>query len=297
MRDSGPPTNGAVARVKAPLATISERKLLANRENAKKSSGPKTLRGKAYSRSNALKHGLFCRPLTVCEALGENPQEFETMLRGLWEQYQPIGEAEEIEVERIAVCYWRLKRAWRYENAINLAARRDYVSRELAEQAEYCKQQDKEEEAIVIELEKAEKEIDETGRISEELKLRIVSLLPEFDSLWEAFHCVARIRAMQPDVSKKFQKLGADLKSKVLATLAARAGISCFKQCSSDRLINVIETAFGQYAIPDREALDKLLRYETTIDKALNRALDRLERLQGRRRGLVRRIPAATTLS
>ena len=35
--------------------------------------------------------------------------------------------------------------------------------------------------------------------------------------------------------------------------------------------------------IPNREALDRLLRYETTIDRSLTRALDRLERLQRRR--------------
>ena len=37
---------------------ISERKLQANRANAKKSTGPRTARGKAFSRGNATKHGL-----------------------------------------------------------------------------------------------------------------------------------------------------------------------------------------------------------------------------------------------
>ncbi len=39
---------------------ISERKLLANRANAKKSTGPRTERGKAYSSRNAVTHGLLC---------------------------------------------------------------------------------------------------------------------------------------------------------------------------------------------------------------------------------------------
>jgi hypothetical protein len=69
---------------------------------------------------------------------------------GLWRQYQPVGRAEEIEVERIALCYWRLKRAWRYENAVNLAARRDFVRAELAYQEPYCKEQDKE---VVVQFE------------------------------------------------------------------------------------------------------------------------------------------------
>src|SRR4051812_40816467 len=37
---------------------ISEKKLRANRENAKKSTGPKTVEGKNISKRNALKHGL-----------------------------------------------------------------------------------------------------------------------------------------------------------------------------------------------------------------------------------------------
>ncbi len=41
------------------LSAPSPKKLNANRQNAKKSTGPKTLRGKAHSRRNALKHGLF----------------------------------------------------------------------------------------------------------------------------------------------------------------------------------------------------------------------------------------------
>ena len=39
-----------------------------NRKNALKSTGPKTLRGKRYSRSNARTHGLYSRELLVSEA-------------------------------------------------------------------------------------------------------------------------------------------------------------------------------------------------------------------------------------
>ena len=40
---------------------ISERKLLANRANARRSTGPRTKAGKAASRRNALKHGILSR--------------------------------------------------------------------------------------------------------------------------------------------------------------------------------------------------------------------------------------------
>jgi hypothetical protein len=42
----------------------------------------------------------------------------------------------------------------------------------------------------------------------------------------------------------------------------------------------VEEAAVGRHAIPNGEALDKILRYETAIDRQLGRTVDRLERLQ-----------------
>jgi len=39
-----------------------------------------------------------------------------------------------------------------------------------------------------------------------------------------------------------------------------------------------------KHVIPNRDDLDRILRYETATDRSLSRALDRLERLQRRRR-------------
>ena len=65
--------------------------------------------------------------------LREDPAEYEEVLNGLRAKYQPMGTAEELEVERIALCWWRLKRAWRYENTMNRVALRNFGRRELAE--------------------------------------------------------------------------------------------------------------------------------------------------------------------
>jgi hypothetical protein len=50
----------------APENTISDRKLRANQENARKSTGPKTAHGKARARRNALKHGMTCEKENLC---------------------------------------------------------------------------------------------------------------------------------------------------------------------------------------------------------------------------------------
>lgn len=54
-----------VLRLKRP---ISQRKLLANRANAQRSTGPRTETGKAASRRNALKHGILNRSLALPSA-------------------------------------------------------------------------------------------------------------------------------------------------------------------------------------------------------------------------------------
>jgi len=53
--------------------------------------------------------------------------------------------------------------------------------------------------------------------------------------------------------------------------------------------ISGLDTIFAVVArkeepIPSRDALDRILPYETAIERGLNRAVDRLERLQRRRK-------------
>src|SRR5205814_4625431 len=115
----------------------------------------------------------------------EDPEEWEELLNGLWVQYRPIGKAEE-EVERAALCWWRLKRVWRYENVTNRVALRDIGRRELREQAEYCKTLEKEEEAVILQLQDAMKQIEAAGEILQELKQRMLATMPGFDAIWTA---------------------------------------------------------------------------------------------------------------
>jgi hypothetical protein len=90
---------------------ISPQKLAANRRNAQLSTGPRTEEGKRRSRRNALKHGVLASALLITEGEGaEDPAEFNELLDGLRRDLAPVGNLEEMLVEKIAVCWWRQKR-------------------------------------------------------------------------------------------------------------------------------------------------------------------------------------------
>jgi len=95
--------------------TISQKQLEANKKNAKKG-GVKTEEGKAIVKYNALRHGLLAKEVVITVGEGaENPEEFNVLLTDLKRQLVPVGTLEEMLMEKIAVAYWRLRRAYRYE--------------------------------------------------------------------------------------------------------------------------------------------------------------------------------------
>lgn len=94
----------------------SKQQIKANRKNAGKSTGPRTAEGKDRSRLNALKHGLRAEHVVVLKGPDpENPEEFDALQEGLLADRQPCGVLEQMLVERLAVGFWRLRRAYRFE--------------------------------------------------------------------------------------------------------------------------------------------------------------------------------------
>jgi hypothetical protein len=78
-------------------SAVSAKKLESNRRNAQLSTGPKTDRGKAYSRRNPLKHGVLASKLLVLKGLGaEDSAAFEELLEILCEDLAPVGAFEEM---------------------------------------------------------------------------------------------------------------------------------------------------------------------------------------------------------
>ena len=96
---------------------MSPKQIQANRRNARQSTGPKTPRGKARSRLNALQHGLLAREAVLQGFwIKESPRELEALHRQFWRQCAPVGALEEMLVEQIVTCYWRKRRVLRAES-------------------------------------------------------------------------------------------------------------------------------------------------------------------------------------
>lgn len=92
-----------------------EKQLLANRNNALRSTGPKTASGKSISSINSLTHGLRAQQIVI---EGEIQEEFDDFRDLLIDHLSPDGPLEMLLVDRIAASSWRLRRTGHIEAQI-----------------------------------------------------------------------------------------------------------------------------------------------------------------------------------
>src|SRR5437016_6219086 len=92
-----------------------QKQLEANRQNAKKSTGPRTPQGKIRSSLNALRHGLTGQVSTMPV---EDRVAFDKFTTELCQSYQPEGPLETQIAQSIAEDEWRLNRARAIENNV-----------------------------------------------------------------------------------------------------------------------------------------------------------------------------------
>jgi hypothetical protein len=106
----------------------------ANKENADKSTGPKTETGKRRVSLNALRHGFYSRELTVSEP---DKRDFEALRESLLVQLAPRSALQHVGFEQIVTCCWRSKLALRLEMhrlKVHFAADHESTSEESAPQ-------------------------------------------------------------------------------------------------------------------------------------------------------------------
>ncbi len=93
----------------------SERQKAANRANARRSMGPKSLAGKRAVRLNALRHGLLARDVVLPD---EPADAFEDLRNAVHADLAPSGPVEGLLADRVVNAMWRLRRLERAEAAL-----------------------------------------------------------------------------------------------------------------------------------------------------------------------------------
>jgi hypothetical protein len=93
-----------------------DRQFKANRENARKSTGPITTEGKARSSGNAVKHGLLAKTIiTNANAFGWDEVELEEFVATLRDDIQPHGAIEEMYFAEMVTTSVRLLMVLKFE--------------------------------------------------------------------------------------------------------------------------------------------------------------------------------------
>ena len=92
-----------------------KKQIAANRRNAGRSTGPRTVLGKAKSSMNSTRHGLLGQFVLI---EGEDPEEFSRFEQGIRADLKPEGTLEESLVDRIVKDSWRLNRHDNIEAAL-----------------------------------------------------------------------------------------------------------------------------------------------------------------------------------
>jgi hypothetical protein len=110
---------------------MSEKRKLANRKNALKSTGPKTEAGKARSKLNATKHGAYA---TVCLE-DEDSAGFKALLLDLFAEYNPRGFEENLIVNEIAETIW-CKNRFKIAGVKALQSYRFYTSKQAEQKGD-----------------------------------------------------------------------------------------------------------------------------------------------------------------
>lgn len=112
----GPTGRSAASAGNSPAKPpASARKIIANRANSMKSTGPTSRAGKDRVRWNSYKHGLLVKALFLVVIAGEERAEFFRFLKALRRDLQPVVMREEMHIEGAAVSYWLIHRSLRCE--------------------------------------------------------------------------------------------------------------------------------------------------------------------------------------
>lgn len=291
--------------------TMSLKQLAANRRNAEKSTGPKTPAGRAIAKMNAVKHGILSKEVVVRgRYIQESTREFTALHQRFVAALGPVGPVEEMLVDQIVTTHWRLRRALKAESgevALSVDGGRWQRYRGMHPALQWLQwealgdpirnMQDSAlgsrflekwlgdvREAVEQDGELTEAAIQALGKgfggkpnvLTRELQELRVSLLQNAEGLDGAALRERNQQRALAFLNKKLRRL------------------TWWKSECEAREKSAEEAHEAAAVLPALPVLEKILRYETKLERQMYRAMNQLERLQRMRQGEA--IPAPLTM-
>jgi hypothetical protein len=307
----------ATANKDDPMTTTS--KIQANRQNALLSTGPKSVEGKAVVSGNAIRHGLLSWKPTIPGL--ENADEWEAHLERIMESLAPMGYMETVLAERIALLLWRLGRVCRYEREV-IAVSEERTEIDWTSTRPYSERGNDQ-----SPLEIANSKI-ESVQANHKLATNATALPPETKVDRKAAANLLSTAAYTLSVElyegRIWPSYANGIELSHVNWTAARF-LECLRIVAQSRKYSVedvlmwlgdhtknelaqaqaklkaqrddLDRFHRSLLLPSRKMLEKLSRYETTLERSLFKALHELERRQAARDGQTVPLPVAVDVN
>ena len=281
----------------------SQKQTEANRRNALKSTGPKTLEGKAIVSTNAVKHGLRAQH-TVID--GESWTEFNEFRDELVRHFAPVGFLEQLLTDRFITASWRLRRAVRIEVELF-----NYLQQpETTPQSDFRNNDTQKHKppyhVNIVKTYSAESSSEHLGDYSDgEAKARLTelkSMLKQISRMNISLEHAPALRQYLIDLSTldffivSLTPKNRSQLSKAIDELAEIEDLLKAQAIDDFRMKFTLGRTI-QEDLKSRSALTTLQRYESGIERSLFKSLHELQRLQAARHGGPVSIPAALDIS
>jgi hypothetical protein len=275
---------------------MSPEQLEANRRNAQKSTGPKTPEGRAVSKMNALKHGILSRQVLVRGLnIKESNRELSALHDRFWQELNPVGPVEEMLVDQIVTTHWRLRRALTAESG-EIALSVDEGQWKRRFNLEWFSLQLQVSDDLVSTLSNSAMGISVLERWLRDLRERvekegelteaaIKSVFGERTTYFKEYEKLRLQLSQKPEVADAAIRREEN-KKEALDFIKHELMMLHWQKVAREKREAAEEEARQAAAVlPSMEVLEKILRYETKLERQMYRAMSQLERVQRMRRG------------
>jgi len=255
------------------MASPSKAQIKANRQNAKRSTGPTSPTGKLKVSQNAITHGIFAASPLLPH---ENAKEFSALCLSVADVYPPVDAIAASLVERIILAIWRQKRLRIAEAAkLVISSSPEMMIREIND---------------LLDLSFSKRlDADSISKAQEQTFVYCKELLAEFEGL-DIQALPANLALVFDKIPKIYSQLKKDFKDcdtkadlfmaspekiiESLENMKKYASKYLLDNEINHRAYNIAQQMKLAKLIPDDKSLDLLSKYQVQLDTDLYRAIE-----------------------